>query len=123
MKLSQMSTDGALDALCQIAPFVADIATDPEIRAELSAGIDASKGNTLAERFALMAEKLSKVIPLFLKNRRESIFGILAVLNETDVESIAKQNIMQTMKQIRDIVKDKELLDFFQSCTSMEGSE
>lgn len=123
MKLSQMSTDGALDALCQIAPLVADIVTDPEIRAELSAGLDASKGNTLAERFALTAEKLSNVIPLFLKNRRESIFGILAVLNETDVERIAKQNIMQTMKQIRDIVKDKELLDFFQSCTSMEGSE
>ena len=51
------------------------------------------------------------------------MFGILGALNEKSVEEIAKQNFIKTMKQIKDIAKDKELLDFFKSCTSMEGGE
>ena len=51
------------------------------------------------------------------------MFGIVGVLNEKTIDEIAKQNIIVTMKQIRDIAKDKELLDFFKSCTDTEGNE
>jgi hypothetical protein len=47
----------------------------------------------------------------------------LGALNEKSVEEIAKQNILKTMSQIKDISKDKELLDFFKSCTGTEESE
>ena len=86
------------------------------------AGINAD-ANTMAEKIALTVGKLSKILPILLKKRREELFGVLGALNEKSAEAIAKQNIIVTMKQIRDISKDKELLDFFKSCTDTEESE
>jgi hypothetical protein len=58
-----------------------------------------------------------------MKGKKKDLFGILGVLNEKTPEKIAEQNIVKTMKQIREITKDKELLDFFKSCTGTEESE
>lgn len=123
MKLSELSTERATDVLCEIAPYAMAIMTDEELMAELKEAIDFKDANTMAEKIALTVSKLSKILPIFLKKRREELFGILGALNEKSVEGIAKQNIIITMKQVRDICKDKELLDFFKSCTDMEGSE
>jgi hypothetical protein len=123
MKLSEFSTERATDVLCEIAPCAMAIMTDEELMAELKAAVDFKDANTMAEKIAIIVGKLSKILPILLKKRRSELFGILGVLNEKSVEGIAKQNIIVTMKQIRDISKDKELLDFFKSCTDAEESE
>ena len=123
MKLSELSTESATDVLCEIAPYAMAIMTDVELMAELKAAVDFKDANTMAEKIALTVGKLSKILPILLKKRRDELFGILGALNEKSVEGIAKQNIIVTMKQIRDISKDKELLDFFKSCTDAEESE
>ena len=123
MKLSELSTEKSADLLCEITPYSIAIMTDEELMAELKAAIDFKDANTMAEKIALIVGKLSKILPILLKKRREELFGILGALNEKPAEAIAKQNIIITMKQVRDICKDKELLDFFKSCTDMEGSE
>lgn len=123
MKLSELSTEKAADVLCEITPYSIAIMTDEELMAELKAAIDFKDANTMAEKIALIVGKLSKILPILLKKRREELFGILGALNEKPAEAIAKQNIIITMKQVRYICKDKELLDFFKSCTDMEGSE
>ena len=123
MKLSELSTDRATDVLCELTPYITNILSDEALLSELRTAIDFKEANTLAEKMALTASKITNIIPILLKNRKSDMFGILGVLNEKSVEEIAKQNFIKTMKQIKDIAKDKELLDFFKSCTSMEGGE
>ena len=123
MKISEISTDNAMDVLCELTPYVTNIVTDEDLVGELIKAIDFKEANTMAEKMALTAEKITKIIPIILKNRKNDVFGIVGVLNEKTIDEIAKQNIIVTMKQIRDIAKDKELLDFFKSCTDTEGNE
>jgi hypothetical protein len=123
MKLSELSTDRATDVLCELTPYITNILSDEALLSELRTAIDFKEANTLAEKMALTASKITNIIPILLKNRKSDVFGILGALNEKSVEEIAKQNFIKTMKQIKDIAKDKELLDFFKSCTSMEGGE
>ena len=123
MKLSEFTTDKAMDVLCEIAPHAMNILTDEELTAELKMAVDFGKAETFAGKMALTIGKLSKILPIVLKKRKFDIFGILGALYEKSVDEIAEQNIIYTMKQIREISKDKELLDFFKSCTGTEGSE
>lgn len=123
MKLSQMTTDNAADVLCELTPFIANIASDEDLILELRNVIDPGDVMSRAEMIVRGAEKVSKLIPIVLKKRKQDVFGIVAVLNEKSVEEIGKQNILVTMMQIRDIVKDRDLIDFFKSCVGTAGSE
>lgn len=123
MKLSQMTTDRATDVLCEITPNITNIVADDDLMAELRMVVNPEEVKTRAELLAKFAEKISKLVPIVLKKRRLDVFGILAALNEKSVEEIGNQNILATMAQVREIVKDKDLMDFFKSCVSSEGSE
>ena len=123
MKLSQMTTDRAADVLCELTPYIANIAADEELLAELRKAIDPKEVATKAELLAKGVEKATKIVPIILKKRKADLFGILAALNEKTAEEIGKQNILATMAQVREIVKDKDLMDFFKSCVGSEGSE
>jgi hypothetical protein len=123
MKLSQLSTDRAMDLLCEIATPVTNIMTDEELIKELKSAVDFEKANTMAEKIALTTGKFTKILPLILKKRKADLFSILASLNEKTIEEIGSQNVIKTISQIKDIAKDKELLDFFKSCTGTEESE
>jgi hypothetical protein len=122
MRLSEISTDRAADVLCEITTYVANIVTDEDLIGELKKTIS-GKAITRAELIALATEKINKLIPIVLKKRKADVFGILAVLNENTVEEIGKQNFLTTMRQVKEIVKDRELLDFFKSCAATEGNE
>ena len=125
MKLSELSTDRATDVLCEMSPYIMNITTDEELVSELKAAVDFkdAQAMSMAEKITVVTGKLSKILPILLKKKKNDLFGILGALNEKSIEEISKQNILFTMKQIWDISKDKELLDFFKSCTGSEGSE
>lgn len=123
MKLSQLSTERATDVLCELTPYIANIVEDSELMESLRDAIDTDKVKTKAELIAIGASKATRLIPIILKNRRSDVYGILAVLNEKSVEEIAKQNLLVTMRQIKNVSKDKELVDFFKSWADTEESE
>lgn len=123
MRLSELTTERAADVICEITPYVSGIASDEELLEELRNAIDRKALRTKAEYLALGAEKLSKLAPIILKKRKTDVFGILGALNEKEPEDIAKQNILVTLGQIRDVVKDKDLMLFFKSCADSEGNE
>ena len=118
MRLSELSTDKAADVLCEISVYALNILTDNELRESLKAQIDAEKPATVGEQYAIGAQKIGQWVPLILKKHRDDAFGILAAVNGATVEAIRKQNIVKTMCQIRELVKDKDLIDFFKSCAS-----
>lgn len=123
MKLSQLSTERATDVLCELTPYIANIVEDSELMESLRDAIDTDKVKTKAELIAIGAGKAIRLIPIILEKRRSDVFGILAVLNEKSVEEIAKQNLLVTMRQIKNVSKDKELVDFFKSWADTEESE
>ncbi len=123
MRISEMETGQICDLLCEITPYVEGIVKDEELLAELRKTITKDEISNRAELLALGAAKASKLIPIILKKRKSDLFGILGALNGKTAEEIEKQNFIKTMSQIREIVKDKELIDFFKSCAGLEGSE
>nr|DAW67929.1 MAG TPA: hypothetical protein [Caudoviricetes sp.] len=120
MKLSELSTDRAADVLCEISVFLLNITSDEDVITSLK--LNTKEAKTVAEKYAMAANRVSQWVPMLLKTHREDVFGILAVLNEKNVDDIREQKIVETLRQIREIAQDKELIDFFSSCVS-EGKE
>lgn len=122
MKLSQLSTDNATDILCELTPYINNIVSDDELLAELKSS--ASDPNmTKAQLITTGIDRINRIIPILLKKKRTDVYGILSVLCEKSVEEIAKQKFTETAIQICEIIKDKELRDFFKSLASVEAAE
>ena len=122
MKLSKLTTDEALDVICEITPYVSNIVSDETLMETLNKTIK-KEGMTRAGVLVAGAEKLSRLVPIVMKEHRNDVYGILAAVNSTDAEEIAKQNIIKTSMQIRDVCADKEMLDFFRSCAQQKDTE
>ena len=118
MKLSEISTERAADVLCELTPLVDSIITDEDLMQSLSAVVDREQTETMSvgQKMLLVSMKLGKIVPILMKKRRAEMFGILAVLNEKTPEQISAQNMLVTMMQVRDLVNDREMIDFFRSC-------
>ncbi len=118
MKLSEFSTDRAADVLCEISVYALNIISDEELRGSLKRLADNEKPQTVGEKYAVGVQKIGQWIPLLLKKHRDDVFAILATVNDVTVDAIREQNVLVTMRQIRELAEDKDLTDFFKSCAS-----
>lgn len=127
MKLSQMTTGQALDALCRLAPQIANIIEDKAILDAVSSlmpdkkGGEAEKKDETGAGFKFMAG-LGKVVPLLLKDHQADVYCILSVLNGKEPEEIAAQNLMETMAQVRETFTDREFMAFFKASVAQAVS-
>lgn len=131
MKLSELGTDKALDVLCELTPYASSIMEDGEILSALgdfmsqSADAKGAEENdaSTAEKGIRMFGGMVKNIPLLLKTHRHDMYGILSVLNEKSVAEISAQPMSETVRQIKDVFRDSELMDFFRSSARREQAE
>lgn len=121
MKLSELSTDLALDVLCELTPHVSNIMEDEQIISALSGilpkqqnGEQVEEQDGLAFCFSMIGG-LTKMAPVLLKTHRADVYNILSVMNEKTVEEISTQHITDTIRQLREVLQDNELLSFFKS--------
>lgn len=114
MKLSELTTENAIDVLCQITPCIANIAGDKALLDELREKIGPDK-KSVAEIYVYGANKISNIISVILNTHRNDVFGILSAINEMSIKDIEGQNILKTMGQIKECIFDKDLIDFFKS--------
>lgn len=114
MKLSELSTDQALDALCEMTPYINSITKDKEILDVFSEKMD-TKDMTILSVKIISASRYNEMLSIILKKHRADVYGILAIINQKAPEEIAAQTVMDTMNQFRDVFQDKEFLDFFKS--------
>ena len=117
MKLSELTTDRALDVLCELTPSVSNIIEDDEVVNALSAAMPKNDGDesnpfTYGIRFV---GKIGSIIPVMLKKHRADVYHVLSVLNKMTVGEIAEQPVHETMRQVREAFQDNELLSFFKS--------
>lgn len=111
-KLSDLGTDECLDVLCAIAPSIQAIVEDKDIMTALGKAID-KKGLTKAGVLMTAASKLVGAVPLLFKAHREDVYNILSSVGGVTVEEVKAQNMLDTMQQLKEILQDKPLLDFF----------
>lgn len=111
-KLSDLGTDECLDVLCTIAPSIQAIVEDKDIMTALGKAID-KKGLTKAGVLMTAASKLVGAVPLLFKAHREDVYNILSSVGGVTVEEVKTQNMLDTMQQLKEILQDKPLLDFF----------
>lgn len=111
-KLSDLGTDECLDVLCTIAPSIQAIVEDKDIMTALGKAID-KKGLTKAGVLMTAASKLVGAVPLLFKAHRADVYNILSSVGGVTVEEVKAQNMLDTMQQLKEILQDKPLLDFF----------
>lgn len=122
-KLSDLNTDECLNVLCEITPYVSNIMSDQDLMENLGKGVD-KKGMTNVGVIMLGIKRIFNAVPLLLKNHREDIYNIVSTVGgEMSVEEIAAQNIMVTLNQVRSLMRDKVLIDFFKSWVRGEEAE
>lgn len=123
MKFSDLSTDEALDVFCEIIPYIERLMNDEELVSELKKETGINKDTTTAEKFAIILTKMNVIAPIVLKKRRGDVLGIISCVNGVDVEEIKKQNILKTLSQFRELIKDKDFMDFFKSFVVLAGGK
>lgn len=109
MKISDMTTDQAADALIRISVPASNIMHDDETLATLD---KLAHGNNNA--LAFIADNIVPVATVLLKTHRNDVYEILAALTEKKRGEIAKQKITETIKDIKNCW-DGELLTFLGS--------
>lgn len=115
MRISDMTTDAALDALCEIAEPLSEIIADTSLADALKRKVKLEEGASRMEVWTALLGQLSKVIPIVLKTHRRSVYEIVAAINGKSYEELKAQNILKTMGEIREIATDKAFFDFFRS--------
>ena len=123
MKISDLSTDRALDVLCEILPNVNSICIDEELVEAVKKKIGKKFSElSRAEILLIGAEKLTEIGMIALKKHRHDVLSILAAINGVEPEQVERQNIIKTMAMLRELAKDQELIAFFRSCAERDGS-
>lgn len=119
MRLSEMTTDGALDALCQLTLYIANITTDKDFVDAIGKLVKAD-GMSVYGMYTLIVDRVSAALPVLLGTHREDVYGILSVVNQKPPKEIAAQSIRETVSQLKELVQDPELLSFFKSFMGRE---
>lgn len=119
MRLSELSTDAAASVLLSITPALSNILKDPDLRNKIGKKADL-KDKSVIGIYTAGLEKINEIIPFLLDTHKADVYEILAALNKTTPDKIAEQNILVTMTQIMETVKDKDLIDFFKSLAGTE---
>lgn len=123
MKLSELSTDKALDVLCELTPYISNISSDDAVVGAVGKIVDTDKNINLYGKALLLAERMGEIIPVLLKDHRPDVYGVLSVMNERPASEIATQKITDTILQVRELFQDPELLSFFKSSAQQGQTE
>lgn len=120
MKLSELSTDRALDVLCELTPYISNIASDDSVVGAVGKIVNTDKDINLYGKVLMLVERMGEIVPVLLKTHRPDVYGILSVMNERPVSEIASQKLLDTMEQVRGLFRDEEFMAFFKSSAQQE---
>jgi len=118
MKLSQMSTDKALDCLAALTPYIEKLIEDEEIL-----DIFKSKKAENEAQWLFGLKRMLTILPQIIGKHKETVFGIVSVVSGRTLEEVAEQSIITTLFDFKEIVNDKDLIIFFTSSAASAQSE
>lgn len=115
MKLSELSTDRALDVMCELTPYIGNITNDETVVKTIGKVMENGQDLNRYGQFMVVMGRIGEFIPLLLKTHRSDIYGILSIMNERTVAEIAAQKLADTIRQAREVFQDEDLISFFRS--------
>lgn len=110
MKISAMTTEQATDVLVKIAEPASIIMHDKKVFDMLERLSKSEAGNAVK----FFADNITLIVTALLKDHKMEVYTIVAALAEKTAEEVAKQNIKQTVMDIKESW-DGDLIDFFGS--------
>lgn len=119
MKLAELNTDQSINVICDLQVYFMQIVEDKEFMYTLLGKYKLNGKESEEEKktigFDIVIKKFKTLIPLLLKEHRESLYGVLSVLSEKEIKEIKEQPFAVTMKDINvEIINNfKELSDVF----------
>lgn len=105
MKLSEMRTQDAFEAMVKMLPHVSAILEDAEIAAEKA---------KIKSKAASGAQTFGAVIPLVLGKHAEDMFAIVAHATANDVQAVRDMPVQEMREAFDEAWKD--VLGFFPLC-------
>lgn len=108
MKISEMSTDAALDTMARVSAAVTNIVDDEKCEPVIDA---LGKLNNRASLMDLL-NVFFRALPLVAGTHKRDVFNILSALTQKPVAAVMKQPLMETIKDAKASI-DPELVDFF----------
>lgn len=123
MKFSELETDRAMDVFCELVPYIENITSDKQLIDILKKKMNVTEKTTNAEKMSMAVEKLNAIAPIILKKRKDDVLNIIAIINGKPLDEVKKQSIIKTMIDVREIIRDKDFVDFFKSFAGLaEGA-
>lgn len=113
MKLSEMSTGRAADALVRIAEPAAEIVNDDKVW-KLWEKMGKMKDTNIKQQVVFIVRE---VVPVLLSDHRNALYTVLSIMTDKTIKAIDEQPVKDTIQDIKDNI-DGELLSFF---TPSEG--
>lgn len=124
MKLSEMTSEQGVDVLIRLTPVITGLLSDSEFISEVT-GILADKsedGKELrAEDYLSRGiEKINNLAFLLFRKKRDALFEIIGAVSGKSLKEVASQSFIVTLSEARDILRDKDLINFLKSCAGTE---
>ena len=106
MKLSEMSTDKAMEVMANMIPAISRVIDNPKVSGLFERKPDDT--STAGIKFFV------NVATVLLKECKADAAEIIGLLCDKTTEEVCSQNLLVTMKDVMSCY-DKELIDFFTS--------
>lgn len=125
INLKELDTERTFDILCELTPYIANIASDDELLGEFSKKLIKPNNQkpTREEYINFGVEKFNKIVPILFKKRKNDVIGIISLLTEKTPSEVKSQSGIDTMKQLYQILRENDIINFFGSSNFTEKEE
>ena len=111
-----MRTDIAFDKLVKIIPIIAELRPKLKGDEKLKAFFDSyrkKQGDDGEENVPDNLDFVMSMIPFLFGDYKEYVFEILAIVGDKTAEEVKAQPFTETLAQIKEIIANKDLVNFF----------
>lgn len=118
IKIDKFTTDKVFQIICAITPVIDEVMQDKEIKRiwERKTDIEGlSKEEAEKKLEAHMKKNMLELVPILLGKYKHQVYVILGVINDKTADEIAKQDFVETICQIEELINDKDAMGFSQS--------
>ncbi len=103
MKISEMSFEQMIDTLGDCTVYFGDIINDEEVMKVCK---------DFSENKIMLGTAVIKVVNRCLKEHKEDMCSIMAIINEKSIEEVKQENGLKLILEAKNIFADKAFLDF-----------
>lgn len=115
LSLNKLNTNDGIDIIADLMTPVAQIVADEELLKD----VQKIMGKASEENGLVFMANLSLLVPKAMKRQKRALCEIISIFKECSVEDVEKQSIFQTIKDVNEIARNKEIIELFLSLKQM----